>query len=193
MPGPTLRACLALAFACLLGIGCKSPICRVGKENGKAEMKAWMALGPQPIGWFQDWQRFEDYRHKKIYIHGPDLSLLCEADCQEVRKNLQRALETHLFQKLRANPQYEWVTDPAQADFELRLKIARVKEHHDIEYVSILPPTNHYVYWFKLTNTRTSTTAFWDHGYGFGFDEMDHQRTFQRLLTHLDTFKDDRG
>jgi len=188
MPHSTLRRCLTLALASLLGIGCKSPICRVGSENGRPEMKRWMAIEQQRVGWFQDCQRFEDCRHKKIYLHEPDLSLLCETGCLEAKKNLQRALEIHLFQKLRADAQYEFVSDPSQADFEIHLKIAQVKEHHYIEYVSALPPTDFYIYWFKITNTRTSNTAFWAKGFGF-FGETDHRRTFQRLLTQLNTIE----
>lgn len=192
MQRSTLHACVGLALACLLATGCKSPICRVGKENGKPEMKAWMAIAQQPVGWFQSWQRFEDYRHKKIYIHEPDLSLLCETGCVEVKKELQRALEAHLFQQLRADTLYEFVADPSKADFEIRLKIAQVKEHHYIEYASILPPHDFYAYWVKVTNTQTSNTAFWARGIGW-FDEKDHQRTFQRLRAQLDHFEESRG
>ncbi|MBK9797625.1 MAG: hypothetical protein IPP58_14260 [Holophagaceae bacterium] len=172
--------------------GCKSPICRVGGNSGTPEMKKWLNIENEKTGWLKSWQRREDYRRKKIFISEPDLSLLCEPGCIEIKKEMQHTLETYLFQPLRADTHFETVSDKSEADFEINIKIARVKEHHYIEYVSYFPPTNFYIYWFKISNIKTSKTAFWSYGMDF-FSEESHRRTYPRLISQVNNFDGSHG
>ncbi|HEY3399575.1 MAG TPA: hypothetical protein VGK03_02995 [Geothrix sp.] len=192
MRKPTARMLFSLVLIGSILTGCKSPICRVGGNIGTPEMKKWLNIENEKTGWFQGWQRREDYRYKKIFIDEPDLSLLCEPGCIEIKKGIQHALETYLFQTLRKDTQFEIVSNKSEADFEIKIKIAKVKEHHYIEYVSYFPPHDFYIYWFKISNTKTLNTAFWSYGMDF-FNEDSHRRTYQKLISQINSFDGSHG
>ncbi len=189
---PTISMLFSLVLISSILTGCKSPICRVGGNIGTPEMKKWLNIENEKTGWFQSWQSREDYRHKKIFIGEPDLSLLCEPGCIEIKKEMQHTLETYLFQTLRTDTQFEIVSNKLEADFEINIKIARVKEHHYIEYVSYFPPSNFYIYWFRISNIKTSNTAFWSYGMDF-FNEDAHRRTYQKLISQVKRFDGSQG
>jgi hypothetical protein len=182
---------LIVAAALALSLACKSPICRVGSGNGRAELAQWAHLDDPP-GWFQNWQRYEDYRNQRIYIQAPDLELLCQAGCEGPKARIEAALQTHLIEGLKRQPGFVFVASRDEADFEIHLRIAQVREHHPIEYVSLLPPTDFYAYWFKVLHTRTGRTAFWASGVDF-FGAQDHRRTYDRLIAQFTDFRRARG
>ncbi len=187
------KSIIPLLFSLLLvstSSGCKSPICRVGPNNGTKDMMKWMNVGEQNPGWFKTWQHMEDFRYKNIYINESDVSLLCESGCDQARNEIKRALDLYLFKALRTNIQYKIVDHKSDADFEISIKIAQVKELHYIEYINFLGSRNHYTYWFKISNIKTSNTAFWAYGIAY-FNENDQQHTYYRLMTRLNDFNKD--
>ena len=187
VPLSPLPKTLLTLFVLGLALGCKRPVCRVGGGQGKAEMMQWLHLAGQPTGWLQTWGRTEDYRGARIRILAPDLDLLCQAGCEGPRATLQGVLHTHLVAPLKRQPGYGFVEAPAEADYEVHIRVARVKEHHYLEYVSLLPPTDFYIVWFKVVNVTTGKTAFWASAFDFLKDDT-HARTYGRLIVAFNDF-----
>ena len=183
----TIRSVLAALLAFGLVIGCKSPICRVGSNNGTNEMKQWANIDDQKIGWFQSWQRYEDYRNKRIFINAPDLQLLCAVGCEDFKKEINRALQEKLIQELKIQVGFEFVNTRHEADCEIFITISKAREHHPIEYLSTFPPSNYYIYWFKVSNIATNKTVFWASGIDF-FNDASHRRTYQKLIKNFNNF-----
>lgn len=189
MVSPRLQRLLPLLL--LLVLGCKSPICRVGLQNGPKELRRWARIEDQKLGWFQTSQRYEDYRHHRIYIHPPDLELLCAEGCEGFRSEIESALQTHLLRTLKVQPDFQFVDNPNEAEFEIFITIAQVREHHPIEYLNYFPPTNHYTYWFKVSHVATGRTAFWMAGMDL-FREYSHRQTYTHLLEVFSDFSRNR-
>ena len=182
-----LRLPISIILA-LASTACSGPKCNVTRKASIGDMKIWLKSQDQEIKIFRTWRRIEDYRDKKLFVSEPDLDNICELECANARAQIQKIVHYNFIEQLKKQPGYIFVQDPSQADYEVVLKVASVRELRWFQRINFFPDMSRYTFWIRITNMATGNTAFWAKGLD-NLDDDHHALTYDRVINQINNYE----